>query len=112
MKETVSPPTVPLYWANHALEMERKLRSFQKWQSANVRQRIQLAKLETYFASNPPWEVIVEIVIDGRSVWSGVMGFPHEEGQVGYDNVLKTLWQKFNDNVLAMGVEAWNKMKK
>lgn len=74
--------------------------------------RCDVAKVEVFFAGNPPWEVIIELEADGIKVATYAGQFSHEEGQSGYDRVLKSLFQRLNDDVLIRAIGSWIEEKR
>lgn len=107
MESTLNPPKVPQYWVAHAMDMEQKIRNKVDGLHAIVKIRIAAAKVEAFFGSGPPWEVFVELSLNGKIVRTMSGQFSPEEEQRGFDRVLKTLFQKLNDDFIITAVQAW-----
>ncbi len=106
MNSIVIPPKVPMYWVQYAMEIEKTLRQKTAWHPT-IRIKCETAKVEIYFAGNPPWYASVEIIVNGVAIKHYGGQFDHAEGASGYDRVLKSNFQRFNDEVLIFALGAW-----
>lgn len=106
MKDFIMPPKVPLYWVNYSMEMEKNLRQKTSWHPT-VRIKCEIAKVEAFLGSNPPWEVTLQLGVNTGDTRTYSGQFSHEEGQSGYDRVLKSLFQRLNDDVLIEAISSW-----
>lgn len=108
MEQVLVPPKVPQYWVSYALDMEQKLR-LRTDLHVIVRMSITAAKVEVFFGA-PPWEVTLEIQVNGLRVWVKSKQFTAESavhGVAEYDRTLKYLFQYLNDDIIVAAVEKW-----
>lgn len=107
MEQTLIPPKVPQYWVSYALDMEQKLRQ-RMGLHVVVRIKTTPAKVEAFFGSSPPWEVLLEIEVNGLRVWAKSRQFTGGDGgAVEYDRTLKQLFQALNDDIIIEAIEKW-----